>query len=89
MSDTQIQESPRRQARAQLRADRARDRQQTFLAPLIAQIEHITGKRVARLVVHYADKTQDTLRQETPDQKLVRRTQARHAARQTRTRRSS
>ncbi len=58
--------------------------QLTILRQLTAAIEESTGKKVTKVVVHYDDKTQDTLREETSEKRKARRTEARNVRREAR-----
>jgi hypothetical protein len=71
--------SPARAARQALRAGRAEEKQSASLAPLVRAVERETGKKVARVVVHYDDKTQDTIRPVSSEERKQKRIAARDA----------
>ena len=67
---------PRRDARDGIRQARMQDRQQASLARLIQDTTELTGKQVTKIVVHYADKTSQTVRPEGTEERRTRRRDA-------------
>lgn len=87
MSNADIPVPPHVEARRARREAREQDARNLQATKLIEQVELSTGKPVARIVVHYDDKTQDTLRKETPEAREERRAKTREKIRTNRQRR--